>query len=169
MRIGLFEVPPEADAAFLADWERERTGEGARLLRALRADARFRYVELVPDGEDYVLLHQHGTPDVEGGVVRVDLVAVSPGEDAAFLAAWERVHAISTGRRGYLGTRLYRAAVPGGPRFVEVARWSSPLMVARTLALPELREGAAFPSEAALYQPVRGEPDRRSDRSPPRD
>jgi hypothetical protein len=158
VRIGLFEVPPEADAAFLADWERERTGDGARLLRALRADARHRYVELVPGGEDYALLHEHGTPDVEGGVVRVDLVAVPPGEDEAFLAAWKRVHAIRAGRRGYLGTRLYRAAAPGGPRFVEVARWSSPLMVARTLALPELREAAPFPSEATLYTPVRGEP-----------
>jgi hypothetical protein len=160
VRIGLFEVPPDADAAFLADWDRERTGDGARLLRALRADTRYRYVELVPDGDDYLLLHQHGTPDVEGGVVRVDLVAVPPGEDEAFLAAWERVHAICVERRGYLGTRLYRAAVPGGPRYVEVARWSSPLMVARTLTLPALREAAPFASEAALYQPVRGEPGR---------
>jgi heme-degrading monooxygenase HmoA len=161
VRIGLFEVPPDADVAFLADWDRERT-EVARLLRALRADARHRYVELVPDGDDYALLYQHGTPDVEGGVVRVDLVAVPPGEDEAFLAAWERVHAVCAEQRGYLGTRLYRAAAPGGPRFVEVAHWSSPLMVARTLKLAALREAASFASEAALYQTVRGEPGRRT-------
>jgi len=161
VRIGLFEVPPDADAAFLADWDRERT-EDARLLRALRADARHRYVELVPDGDDYALLYQHGLPDVEGGVVRVDLVAVPPGEDEAFLAAWERVHAVCAAQRGYLGTRLYRAAAPGGPRFVEVARWSSPLMVARTLKLPALQEAAPFASEPALYQTVRGEPGRRT-------
>ena len=43
--INLFEVSPEDDDAFLAAWRSERV-EGGVLLRALRADADFRFVAL---------------------------------------------------------------------------------------------------------------------------
>jgi hypothetical protein len=42
-QIDLFEVAPESDDAFLADWESERGGS-AVLYRALRADVEFRFV-----------------------------------------------------------------------------------------------------------------------------
>ena len=65
------------------------------------------------------------------------------------LAAWEAVHAALSDRRGYLGSRLYHAPAADF-RFVDVTRWSSPLMFFRA------REVAAlpFPSHPALYQPV---------------
>ena len=46
--IDLFEVAPEADEAFLADWESERVAGGV-LYRALREDVDFRFVAVAPD------------------------------------------------------------------------------------------------------------------------
>jgi hypothetical protein len=68
--INLFEVSPEDDDAFLAAWQSERVGGGV-LLRALRADADFRFVELaaVEPGAAaagaglYEVVHEDGAPD----------------------------------------------------------------------------------------------------------
>jgi heme-degrading monooxygenase HmoA len=140
-----FDVPPGADASFIEAWA--GAGEtGARLYRALRDDADHRYVAIGGDG-DYEIVHEHGTPDVEGGVVRIEPFELAPGDDERFLALRAaRLEALA-GRRGFLGGRLYRGP---GDRFVEVASWSSPLMVARAAeALP-----LPFPSRPALYVPA---------------
>ena len=143
-----FEVAPGDDASFLAAWA-EAGGTGARLYRALRDDAEHRFVAIGGDG-DYEIVHEHGTPEVEGGVVRIEPFALASGEDERFLAARdERLEAL-TGRRGFLGGRLYRG--PG--RFVELTSWSSPLMVARAWAAPEVAEALPFASRAALYVPA---------------
>lgn len=144
-----FGVPPGADAAFLDAWA-EAGETGARLYRALRDDVEHRYVAIGGDG-DYEIVHEHGAPDVEGGVLRIEPFELAPGEDERFLALRDgRLRALA-GRRGFLGGRLYR-----GPRsrFVEVACWSSPLMVARAWAAPELAEPLPFASRPALYVPV---------------
>jgi hypothetical protein len=120
--------------------------EGGAVLRALRDDAEFPYVAIAP-GDAYDVAFSDGEPD-GGGVVLVEPFAVPPGDDEPFLAAWRDAHAALATNRGYLGTRLWRAVAPATePRWIEVARWSSPLMVARAL------EGAVLPP---LYLPIGG-------------
>jgi hypothetical protein len=134
-RITLHPTEPEDDAAGV-------------LYRALRPDVAFRFVS-VAEGDGYELVREHGTPDIAGGVVLIDPFDVPAGEDDAFLAGWDAARAALAGRQGYLGARLYRAAGPADFRFVELARWSSPLMVQRAAAA-----AIPFPSHPALYQPV---------------
>jgi heme-degrading monooxygenase HmoA len=176
-----FAVVPAADDGFIADWERARellrAGGACRemvLHRALRRDLDPRFVSLArvlsrPALEAvitdpaypglattlYEVVREHGTPDIEGGVVLVDPIASPAGGDERFLAEWQRSRAVLGEQQGYLGTRLYRHVGPSGLRFVDVARWSSPLMFARALRRPEFRQGTRC-SQAALYQPVRG-------------
>lgn len=127
----------------------------ATLHRALREEVDFRFVEVGPgDSDGYEVLHEVGTPDVEGGVVRIDLFEVPGDQDERFLASWERMREALTQQRGYLGTRLYRSVAPADFRFVDITRWSSPLMVARALKREDVQgaiAGLPFPSHAALY------------------
>jgi hypothetical protein len=116
-RITLFATEPEDDA-------------GGVLYRALRPDVDFRFVS-VGEGDDYEVIREHGTPDSEGGVVLIDPFEVPAGEDDAFLAGWDDARAILAERQGYLGARLYHATGSADFRFVDLARWSSPLMVQR--------------------------------------
>lgn len=79
----------------------------------------------------------------------IELFAVPPDDDAAFLAAWEPVREAFSARRGHLGAQLLRSP---DTRFVAVVHWSSPLMYARAVR----EEGdliAALPYSAhpALY------------------
>jgi hypothetical protein len=129
-RITLYASEPEDDAAGV-------------LYRALRPDVDFRFVS-VGEGEGYEVVREDGARDVGGGVVLIDPFEVPDGEDDAFLAAWDAAHAPLAQQRGYLGTRLHRATGPAAFRFVELARWSSPLMISRALGR----------SQSALYQPV---------------
>jgi antibiotic biosynthesis monooxygenase len=141
-----FDVPPDADDAFLADWRRERGAAGAQLYRAIRDDAPVRFVSVAPGGA-YELVHEDGDVDSGGGVFQITTFA---GAGAEFLPAWQRLHAIERGRRGYLGTRLYR----DGDRYVAIARWSSPLMVFRTTQQPAFQRAAGDvpgASATALY------------------
>jgi len=113
---------------------------GATVYRALRDDVAYRFVAIAP-GDGYDAVHEDGDPDGAGGVLLVEPFAVPPEDDEPFLAAWREAHAPLAMERGYLGARLYRRAAAGEPRWVEIARWSSPLMVARaggegTLYLP---------------------------------
>jgi len=164
--INPLEVPPEADAALVAGWDRSST-----LYRALRADVDFRFVEVaadaaaLPDADDgfpshpalYEVARVDGTPDVEGGVVLINPFEVPDGEDDRFLAGWDRAREVLARRRGYLGTRLHRSVAAADFRFVNLARWSSPLMFARALDDAAFREAAQaipFRSHPALYQPV---------------
>jgi hypothetical protein len=145
--IELFEVPPERDEDFVADWRRER--EAATLYRAVREDIAVRFVSVGPGGS-YALAHEDGDVDGAGGVI---LVAPFASADAAFASGWQRLRKLLAGRRGYLGTRLYRSA--SEYPYVHVGRWSSPLMVFRATRDPEVRaaaEAIAFPPHPALYQ-----------------
>jgi hypothetical protein len=150
--ITVFAVAPDADDAFVSAWQ--PASPAATLHRALRADADFRFVE-VGEGDEagraagsvpahrgvYEVVREDGTPDVEG-----------------FLAGWDRARGALTQQQGYLGTRLHHAAGPAHFRFVNIARWSSPLMFARALQRPEFGRAARavpFASHPALYQVVR--------------
>ena len=127
-RITLHATEPEDDAAGV-------------LYRALRSDVVLRFVS-VGEGDGYEVVREHGAPDTPGGVVLIDPFHVPAGEDDAFLAGWDDARAALAGRQGYLGARLYGATGPADFRFVDLARWSSPLMVQRAAA------------KGALYQPV---------------
>ncbi len=119
------------------------------LYRALRPDVDFPYVSVDEAGDGYAVVRERGTPDVAGGVVLVNPFAVPESEDDAFLADWDAAHETLAPQQGYLGTRLHRATRAAEFRFVELARWSSPLMVARAVA-----RDLPLPSHPALYQPL---------------
>jgi heme-degrading monooxygenase HmoA len=162
--INLFAVAPEADEAFLADWEGERV-EGGVLHRALRADVDFRFVELADvDAATYAshpglyeVVHEDGAPDGSEGVVLVNPFEVPAGEGEPFVAAWQRVREVFAAQRGYLGTRLHRSVGGADFRYVNVARWSSPLMFARALKRPDFQRvdaGMRWPCHPALYSVI---------------
>ena len=134
-RITLHATEPEDDAAGV-------------LYRALRPDVDFRFVS-VAEGDGYEVVREHGAADTSGGVVLIDPFEVPAGEDDAFLAGWDADRAVLAEQQGYLGARLYRATGPADFRFVDLTRWSSPLMVQRAGA-----KGIPVPSRPALYQPV---------------
>jgi heme-degrading monooxygenase HmoA len=127
--------------------------------RALRRDVRFGFVVIGGDeSAPYEVIREDGSVDEPGGTVLIEPFEVPDARDDEFLTAWESAHAILSTRPGYLGTRLHRATGPADFRFVEVARWSSPLMYSRTLQTPEFREaseGMDFRSHPALYEVVR--------------
>ena len=162
-RIAAVEVPPEADAAFVAD-RRERSS----LHRALRRDVALRFVELgEPEAEHapaafpahaglYEVVGEEGEPEGAGGVLLISFLEVPAGEDDRLLASRRRVREAWADRRGYLGTRLYRSPADADFRVVEITRWSSPLMYARALREPEVVDALApsFRAHAALYLPV---------------
>jgi heme-degrading monooxygenase HmoA len=146
------------------------------LLRALREDADFRFVAVAqldepvawkqpgPDAmpftshaSRYEVVRSDGRPDVTGGVVLINHFEVPRDADEQFLTGWDRARAVLAQQQGYLGTRLHRSAAPTDFRFVNIARWSSPLMFARALKRPEFQHATAampFPSHPALYTPA---------------
>ena len=134
-RITLLATEPEDDAAGV-------------LYRALRPDVEFGFVSIA-EGDGSELGREHVAADTRGGVVLIDPFEVPAGEDDAFLAGWDDARTVLAEQQGYLGARLYRATGPAGFRFVDLARWSSPLMVQRAGA-----KGIPVPSRPALYQPV---------------
>jgi heme-degrading monooxygenase HmoA len=174
--IDVFEVAPEDDEAFLADWEHARASLGTQdgvgataLYRALRSDVDFRFVEVVRvDGAGgnlgshprlYEIVHEEGAPDGTEGVTLINPFEVPAEEDERFVAGWERAREALAGQRGYLGTRLHRSLGAADLRFVNLARWSSPLMYFRALRQPEFREASAglqYAAHPALYTVVRG-------------
>ena len=186
--INAFEVPPEADEAFVAGWERARDflagqeGFSATALhRALRADAEFRFVNVarvearkraVADAEFpgaqmpfkahpglYEVVHEDGAPDGAEGVILINAFEVPAEADDQFLAGWQRARELLGGQAGYLGTRLHRSLGPAAEfRFVNIARWSSPLAFSKAVERPAFREAGAdipFASHPALYQVIR--------------
>jgi heme oxygenase (mycobilin-producing) len=154
------------------------------LHRALRPDADFRFVnvarvdspdawrEAVTDPDFpggampftahpalYEVAHEDGEPDGAGGVILINPFEVPSGEDDAFLAGWNRARELLSGQPGYMGTRLHRSLAPDADfRFVNLARWSSPLAFSKAIGQPEFSQAAAMPyhSHPALYQVVRG-------------
>jgi heme-degrading monooxygenase HmoA len=146
-------APPEGDA-----WS-----EAGTLLRALRDDVDFRFVAIF-DGEPptdvagrYAVRHEDGAPDGRDGVILVNPFEVPENEAEQFVAGWDRVRELLADERGYLGTRLHEAVDDAAFRFVNVARWSSPLMFSRALGRSEVQEAAGalpYRSHPALYQVV---------------
>jgi hypothetical protein len=124
--IDWFEVPPEEDSEFLAAWAAEDAGE---LYRAIRDDVRCRFVG-VTVGAGYELVREDGAAQESGGVVLVH--------------EWRAPPDLPTGRRGYIGSRLYR----GAEGYVEIAWWSSPLMVFRAKRPGDLYVTATPPRTA---------------------
>jgi heme-degrading monooxygenase HmoA len=171
--INLFAVAPEADDEFLADWEGARESLAAEegfasitLYRALRSDVEFRFVDVARmDGASfaahpsaYEVVHEEGAPDGSEGVTLINPFEVPADEDERFVAGWERARAGLADQRGYLGTRLHRSVGAADFRFVNVARWSSPLMFSRAVQRPEFRDAAAgvpYAAHPALYTAVR--------------
>ena len=160
--IDLFEVAPESDAAFLADWESERSAS-AVLYRALRTEVDFRFVAVdrAHAGSSapgrYEAVHEEGAADGAEGVTLINPFEVPEGEDERFAAGWERARAALGDQRGYLGTRLHRSVGDSHFRFVNLARWSSPLMFARATRRPDFRAAAAglpYTAHPALYSVV---------------
>jgi heme-degrading monooxygenase HmoA len=129
---------------------------GGTILRALREDVDFPYV-VVGAGDEYEVLRDEGEVDRAGGVIFVNGFEVGEGDDSAFADAWDGARAALEAQHGFLGRRLHRAIGPAELRFVNIARWSSPLMFARAVRTPEVEAAMAaidFPSHPALYLPV---------------
>ena len=160
--ITAFEVPPSQDEAFLASHATSGT-----MHRALREDAQFRFVDVahagapeLPDGSTgfpahpgvYEAIRSDGRPDVAGGVLRIEVLEVPDAGERIV----ERSVDVVTQQQGWIGRRLYRAVAPAEFAFVEITRWSSPLMLARASTRPEFAEATATPyrSHAALYTVV---------------
>jgi heme-degrading monooxygenase HmoA len=162
----------------------QRDGASATALhRALRGDAEFRFVNvaLVESAEAwrraigdaelpgatgqfkahsglYEVVHEDGVPEGPGGVILINPFEVPTSDDERFLAGWDRARQVLATQRGYLGTRLHRSLAAARFRYVNIARWSSPLMFSRAVQRPELQQAAAampFRSHPALYQVVR--------------
>jgi heme-degrading monooxygenase HmoA len=107
----------------------------------------------------YEVAHEDGESDGTEGVVLINPFEVPAEADEPFLAGWRESRAFLAGRRGYLGTRLHRSVGAADFRFVNIARWSSPLAFARAVAEPEFQQAVAalpFPSYPALYGVIRG-------------
>jgi hypothetical protein len=158
--IWAFAVPADDDERFMAAWE--ALGLGAmELHRALRADVDFRFVAVgsadLPDRELpfeshrglYAIVHEDGAPDGREGVQLINAFEVPADQDETFLAGWARARGSLATQRGYLGTRLHRSVGEADFRFVNVARWSSPLAFAR--ALKAAGTAMPFASHPALY------------------
>jgi heme-degrading monooxygenase HmoA len=169
--ISAFELSPEADEAFIAAWERVRGSLPAAVLhRALRSDAKLRFVvvaDSAPGWEQavaelpfethaalYEAVHEDGAPVGSEGATLINAFEVPAEHDERFIAGWRSMRDLLSTQRGYLGTRLHRSVADADYRFVNIARWSSPLMFARALELPAVAEAVAampFASHPALY------------------
>jgi heme-degrading monooxygenase HmoA len=153
------------------------------LHRSLRPDAAFRFVNVArvespqawrdaisdpafPGGRMpfkahpalYEVVREDGAPDGEGGVLLINPFEVSPEDDERFLAGWSRARDVLAEQHGYVGTRLYRSLAAADFRFVNVARWSSPLAFAKATDQPAFQQAAAampFAGHPALYNVIR--------------
>ena len=126
------------------------------MYRALRADAEFPVVTIGP-GDLYEAIRDEGDVDSDGGVMFINPFVVPSEADERFLVAWEALGPLLAEQHGFLGRRLYRATGAERFRFVNLGRWSSPLMYARAIAKPEIAAAIAaidLPSHPALYLPA---------------
>ena len=91
----------------------------------------------------YEIVHEDGTPDDAGGVILINPFEVPAGEEERFLAAWEsrsraaRALSADTSGRGCIA-----ASAAASFRFVNIARWSSPLMFSRAGAAAPVQQAA---------------------------
>jgi hypothetical protein len=151
VHIALFELGRDADERFLAAW----AGDGV-LYRALREDVAFRFAAItdapVATGfparaGEYEVVHEDGAPNGREGVTLINPFEVPADAEERFLAGWHEIRRALSAQRGYLGTRLHRG--DAALRFVNVARWSSPLMFAR--AIRAVDASLPFTAHPALY------------------
>ena len=127
---------------------RQAIGDAALPGGSMRVQGAFRAVRDRPRGRD-----ARGC----GGVILINPFEVPAGEEERFLAGWEAARELLGNQRGYLGTRLHRSLAAASFRFVNIARWSSPLMFSRAVQRPEFQQAAAaltFASHPALYQAI---------------
>jgi heme-degrading monooxygenase HmoA len=106
----------------------------------------------------YEIVHEDGTVDAAGGAVLINAFEVPPDADDEFLVGWSRARDALAGQPGYLGTRLHRSLGPADFRFVNIARWSSPLAFARAVGQPGFQQLSAampFTARPALYRVIR--------------
>jgi heme oxygenase (mycobilin-producing) len=106
----------------------------------------------------YEVVHADGRPDGTDGVILINPFEVPADDDERFLAGWGHARDTLATQPGYLGTRLHRSLAPADFRFVNIARWSSPLAFSKALQQPEFQQAAAampFASHPALYQVIR--------------
>jgi heme oxygenase (mycobilin-producing) len=164
VHITVFEVPAEADEQFLGSWE-PAAAQDVRLFRALRPDVDFRFASVATEAPlidlpfeahsgRYEIVHDDGSATGTEGVTLINPFEVPADADERFLAGWNQARELFAAQQGYLGTRLHRSLGPADFRFVNVVRWSSPLMFARALQRPELQRMTAaipFASHPALY------------------
>jgi heme-degrading monooxygenase HmoA len=161
----------------------QREGAALPVLhRALRPDVAFRFVSVarvespkawrqaigdaaLPGGTMrfkahsglYEVVHEDGMPEDPGGVILINPFEVPAGDEERFLTRWEAARDLLATERGYLGTRLHRSLAAASFRFVNIARWSSPLMFSRAVQRPEFQQAAlalTFASHPALYQVI---------------
>src|SRR4051794_6070434 len=130
---------------------------GVLVHRAWRDDVSPRFVVVgdgapPPGAQPYERVRDEGDVDGSGGTVVVTAYDTDPGDDEAFLAAWEAACAALAGQQGRLGTRLLRGPAPW--RHVELTRWSSPLMVARAGGRPDVPP-LPVPVAVAAYEALR--------------
>jgi heme-degrading monooxygenase HmoA len=107
----------------------------------------------------YEVVREDGAPETAGGVVLINAFEVPEEADERFLTGWDGAHDVLARQQGYLGTRLHRSVGPADFRFINVARWSSPLMFSRALERPEFRQASErlpFTAHPGLYQVIRG-------------
>ena len=160
----------------MAAWDRARGDVASTAMhRALTPGAAFRFVLVAPaaaapaldtahasHAARYAVVVEDGAPDGSEGVVLINAFEVPTAGDERFLAEWGRARDLLARRPGYLGTRLHRSDEPGADlRFVNVARWSSPLAFARATrekAFAPVAAAMPFPSHPALYERVRRAP-----------
>jgi hypothetical protein len=136
--INVFNVPPAADEAFMADWERVRESLAAQdgfggiaLFRALRSDVDHRYVDIArvdatrgPFASHpglYEVVHDEGARRRRRR--RPSTPSRSPPARRRFVAAWR----VRAARWATPVPRHTTAPQPGAAdfRYVDVARWSA--------------------------------------------
>jgi heme-degrading monooxygenase HmoA len=106
----------------------------------------------------YEVVHEDGAPDGAEGVVLINAFEVPADADELFVAGWNTAREMLAAQPGYLGTRLHRSLAAADFRFVNIARWSSPLAFAKAVEQPDFRHAAAaipYDSHPALYQVIR--------------
>lgn len=186
--INVFAVGPGHEDDFVAGWERAREylderlgGIPTTLHVSLSPDADYRFVNVadiavVPPwleavtAEDFPGREMPGTAhpalyevareagEGDGGVVLINPFEVPPGEDDAFLAAWQAAADLMMAKPGFQASRLLRSTSDDAAfRWVNLARWESVERFGAAVGDPAFQAAAgAMPHRGhpALYEVV---------------
>jgi heme-degrading monooxygenase HmoA len=92
----------------------------------------------------------------QDAVVSINEFEVARGEDASFLAGWERAHDFLLSQPGYRSSQLHKSTELGTDvRYVNVAVWDSEQAFHTAISRPEFREvSREYPFRSAVYQVV---------------